>query len=123
MTPANDPAAQVRRLEGLGLTADLALAEASSWRRFIPGRLPWKALEAFEAEITELEERRRVVEAEQAETSERLRAAPERDTEALAAWERAGRRDPRPAPSRPFLEEELASRQADSSASCAPSTP
>ena len=103
---------QIQRLEGLGLTPDLAAAEASSWRRFIPGATPWRAVEAFETEIAALEKRRRAVEAEQAATSERLRTAPERDLEALARWERDGRRDSRPEPSRAGLEVELAGLQA-----------
>lgn len=111
MTPVNDQADQVQRLQGLGLPADLAAAEASSWRRFLPGPMPWRDVQGFEAEVEQLEQRRRAVEAEQTATSERLRAAPERDLAALARWERDGRRDSRPEPSRAGLEVELAARQ------------
>jgi len=100
-------------LQGLGLRPDdLVGAEAASWRRFIPGgKLPWKELTSFEDEILRLEERQRALEEERTRVNDDLRAAPERDLERLAQWERGGRRGPRPEPTLPKLEAELARLQ------------
>ncbi len=41
----NNQADQVAALAGLGLTGDLAAAEAASWRRWLPAaRMPWKEI-------------------------------------------------------------------------------
>ena len=113
MNRVNDPADQVARLAGLGLTADLAAAEAASWRRFVPGPMPWRDVTFYEKEIEGLEARHRAVEAEAAEITSRLQSAPEADMEQLAGWEKAGRRGTRPEPTTPALEEKLAGLQAD----------
>ena len=95
-------------LHGLGLPPNLDEAEAQAWRRWLPGgRLPWRELASFETEIAELEERHREVERERDEIAARLQGAPAQDTEALAEWERSGRRGARPEPSQPKLEAEL----------------
>src|SRR5829696_1588988 len=83
-------------MRGLGLTGDLVAAEAGSWRRFLPGTLPWTELHRFEREVERLEARRRKLQAEAEELNARLRDAPSQDTQALADWERGGRRGPQP---------------------------
>ncbi|HLL86128.1 MAG TPA: hypothetical protein VK387_02320 [Thermoleophilaceae bacterium] len=55
----NDQDEQLERMRGLGLTGDLVAGEAASWRRFLPGKLPWRELHRFEEEIGRLEARRR----------------------------------------------------------------
>lgn len=104
----NDQPEQVDRLRGLGLPPDFNAAEAASWRRFIPRRMPWREVASFEAEITRLEQRHRDIEAERGELSTRLAGAPDRDLEEAAKWERGGRRGTAPEPSRPALEVDLA---------------
>ena len=69
--------------------------------------MPWREVAAFEKEIGRLEERRREVEAKRLGLFDRLRGAPAADLEALAAWERGGRRGSRPEPTAPALEAEL----------------
>ena len=104
----NDQAEQLERMRGLGLTGDLAAAEAASWRRWVPGgRMPWRELVAFEEEILRLEERRRELEQERAEATAELQNAPSQDLDALAAWERGGRRGSRPESTRPALESKV----------------
>lgn len=113
----NDQLAQRDRLAGIGLPPDLHAAERSAWRRFLPGgRLPWREVSAFEMEITKLEQRRSEIEQKRLELAERLRAAPQRDMEALAQWQRDGQRGPRPEPSGPSLENELYQLQQDEQA-------
>ena len=108
-----DQPRQIQALEGLGLGSDLDAAEAASWRRYVPGggRVPWREVAAFEKEIGRLEERRREVEAKRLDLGDRLQSAPAHDLENLAAWERAGRRGPRPESTRPALEAEVARLQ------------
>ena len=100
----NDQPQQLERMRGLGLTGDLVAAEAASWRRFLPGTLPWTELHRFEREVERLEARRRKLQAEAEELNARLRDAPSEDAQALANWERSGRRGPQPESSRPQIE-------------------
>jgi len=112
--PVNDQSRVLDTLRGLGLPPTLDAAEAQTWRRWLPGgKVPWHELASFENEIAELEERHREVERERDEIAARLQGAPAQDTEALAGWERSGRRGARPEPSQPKFEAELKRCQDD----------
>ena len=105
------------RFAGLGIPLNLAEAEASTWRRHVPGaKLPWKELTGLEAEIGRLELKRQANERQRLEVAERLQSAPARDAELLAQWQRDGQPGARPEPSQPKLEEELKRLQEDEQA-------
>ena len=55
----NNQVQQRQVVQGLTGLPTLVEAEAASWRRFLPGKLPWTELQLFEQEVERLEARRR----------------------------------------------------------------
>src|SRR3954469_24942223 len=77
---------------------DLGRAEVAAWRRLSPRHRRWKQLADFDDRVGGLERQLTETQQQIAGLLEQQRGAPERDSDALAAWHLQDRKGPRPEP-------------------------
>ncbi|MDP9347245.1 MAG: hypothetical protein M3P44_16335 [Actinomycetota bacterium] len=98
--------------EGMPPVADLAALEEQSRHRFSPRRRVWGELSGFDDRVAELDRRQQAVSKVLGELYDSRSSAPVKDAERLAAW-LVDEKGPRPEPTGPAIDAEIAERQAD----------
>src|SRR3954452_2571889 len=92
---------------------DLGRAETAAWRRLSPRHRRCRHLADFDDRVGGLERQLTETQARIAGLLEQQRGAPQRDSDALAAWHLQDRKGPRPEPQAEALDGSIRAAEAD----------